>query len=158
VREQLSEEGTFAVVSGWLGVDLSAYDPDEPIGEIRTNAQQGMIKALVEAAPDQNWRFSDLIKTIANTFIVGSVEQIASELARWQTEADIDGINLTYTTTPGSFEDFVDGVVPILQERGLAQREYAPGTLREKLIGGGPRVNERHPAAEHRRSTPALSA
>jgi FMN-dependent oxidoreductase (nitrilotriacetate monooxygenase family) len=158
VREQLSEEGTFAVVSGWLGVDLSAYDPDEPIGEIRTNAQQGMIKALVEAAPDQCWRFSDLIKTIANTFIVGSMEQIADELARWQTEADIDGINLTYTTTPGSFEDFVDGVVPILQERGLAQREYAPGTLREKLIGSGPRVNERHPAAEHRRSTPALSA
>jgi len=157
VREQLSEEGTLAVVSGWLGVDLSAYDPDEPIGEIRTNAQQGMIKALVEAAPDQTWRFGDLIKTIANTFIVGSVEQIADELARWQTEADIDGINLTYTTTPGSFEDFVDGVVPILQERGLAQREYAPGTLREKLIGGGPQVNERHPAAEHRRSAPALT-
>jgi long-chain alkane monooxygenase len=157
VRERISDEGTFAVVSGWLGLDLAAFDPDEPIGQIKTNAQQGMIRALAEAAPDQTWRFKDLVKTIANTFHVGSVEQIADELERWQREADIDGINLTYTTTPASFEDFVDGVVPILQERGIVQREYAPGSFREKLTGEGPRINERHPAAAHRRRRPALT-
>lgn len=117
-----------------------------------------MLRALIEAAPDQTWRFGDLIKTIANTFVVGSVEQIADQLERWQREADVDGINLTYTTTPGSFTDFVDGVVPILQDRGLAQRDYAPGTLREKLTGDGARINVRHTAASHRRATPVLSA
>jgi len=158
VLERLSDEGTYAVVSGWLGADLGSYDPDEPIGEIQTNAQQGMIKALIEAAPDKTWRFGDLIKTIATNWIVGTGEQIADELERWHTEAGIDGINLTYTTTPGSFVDFIDGVVPILQERGLVQTEYAPGTLREKLTGGGPRINDRHPAASYRRpsAVPAL--
>ena len=41
----------------------------------------------------------------------------------------------------------------MLQERGLPQREYAPGTLREKLSDGaaGPRLNERHPGAGFRR-------
>jgi alkanesulfonate monooxygenase SsuD/methylene tetrahydromethanopterin reductase-like flavin-dependent oxidoreductase (luciferase family) len=29
--------------------------------------------------------------------------------------------------------DVLDGIVPELQRRGLAQTEYAPGTLREKL-------------------------
>jgi long-chain alkane monooxygenase len=157
VLEQMSDEGTFAVVSGWLGLDLAAFDPDEPIGKIETNAQQGMLKALVEAAPDKQWRFKDLIRTIATDFRTGSVEQIADELERWHTEGDIDGINLTYTTTPGSFEEFVDGVVPILQERGIAQREYAPGTFREKLTGGGPRINERHPAAAYASARRALS-
>jgi alkanesulfonate monooxygenase SsuD/methylene tetrahydromethanopterin reductase-like flavin-dependent oxidoreductase (luciferase family) len=152
VLERLSDEGTYAVVSGWLGADLGAYDPNEPIGEIKTNAQQGMIKALIEAAPDKTWRFGDLIKTIATNWIVGTGEQIADELQRWQAEADIDGINLTYTTTPGSFVDFIDGVVPILQQRGVVQTEYTPGTLRETLTGAGPRLNERHPAAAYRRS------
>ena len=31
------------------------------------------------------------------------------------------------------FEEFGRLVVPELQKRGLVQKEYAPGTLREKL-------------------------
>jgi FMN-dependent oxidoreductase (nitrilotriacetate monooxygenase family) len=153
VLEQLSEEGTFAVVSGWLGLDLGAYDPDQPIGELKTNATQGIVRALVESAPDETWRFGDLVKVIANTRLVGTPEQIADQLQTWQEEGDIDGVNLTYTTTPGSFVDFVDGVVPVLQARGLAQREYREGTLREKLFDGaaGPRIADRHPAARFRR-------
>jgi hypothetical protein len=62
-----------------------------------------------------------------------------------------------YHTTPGSFEDFIDGVTPVLQARGLQQREYAPGTLREKLSDGnsGPRLNDRHPAARFRHASEA---
>jgi hypothetical protein len=33
-------------------------------------------------------------------------------------------------------EDFVDLVVPILQERGVYKADYRPGTLREKLFAG----------------------
>jgi long-chain alkane monooxygenase len=151
IKEWWSDEGTFAVVSGWLGADLGAFDPDEPIGDLKTNATQGMIKALVEAAPDRTWRFGDLITQMASNFIVGAAEQVADQLEQWHTEGGIDGVNLTYATTPGSFEDFIDGVVPVLQERGIVQREYAEGTFREKLTGDGPRLNDRHPGAAHRR-------
>jgi hypothetical protein len=156
----MSEEGTFAVVSGWLGVDLSAHDPDQPIGELQTNAAQGMIKALVEAAPDKTWRFGDFVKVIANTRLVGTPEQIADELQRWQDDGDIDGINLTYTTTPGTYEDFIDGVVPVLQQRGVVQREYREGTLREKLFDGevGPLLVERHPGSAYRRRNAVVEA
>jgi hypothetical protein len=40
--------------------------------------------------------------------------------------------------------------VPELRRRGRYKREYAPGTLREKLLGGGPRLAAPHPAASHR--------
>jgi FMN-dependent oxidoreductase (nitrilotriacetate monooxygenase family) len=162
VLEFMDEEATFTVVSGWLGVDLGAHDPDQPIGNLRTNAAQGMIRALAESAPDETWRFGDFVKLLANTRIVGTPEQIADELARWHTDGDVDGINLTYTTTPGSYVDFVDGVVPVLQDRGIVQREYREGTLREKLFDGssGPRLGDRHPAAGYRtpRWTPGADA
>ncbi|MEV4421362.1 LLM class flavin-dependent oxidoreductase [Patulibacter sp. NPDC049589] len=153
VQEHLSDEGTFAVVSGWLGADLGAVDPEAPVGDLRTNAQEGLIRSLAESAPDHTWRFKDVVRSIANQRIVGTAEQVADELQAWHEEGGIDGVNLTYTTTPGSFEDFVDGVVPVLQDRGIVQREYREGTFREKLFDGasGPRLGDRHPGAAHRR-------
>jgi long-chain alkane monooxygenase len=42
-------------------------------------------------------------------------------------------------------------VIPELQRRGLAQDEYAKGTLRERLFAGrSARLSERHPAAKFR--------
>ncbi|MDF2825595.1 MAG: Alkane monooxygenase, partial [Mycobacterium sp.] len=55
-----------------------------------------------------------------------------------------------YITTPGSFAEFIDHVIPELQKRGLAQTEYQPGTLRDKIFGAGPEVPGRHPARRWR--------
>ena len=62
----------------------------------------------------------------------------------------MDGINVINWVIPGSFEEFADKVLPVLRERGLAQSEYSAGTLREKLFGDGPLLNDRHPAAAYR--------
>ena len=85
-----------------------------------------------------------------NGRIVGTPEQIADRLEAWQ-DAGIDGVNVAYQTTPGSFVDFIDHVMPVLRERGLAQRDYAPGTLRERLFPGRPAfLAGNHPAARFR--------
>jgi hypothetical protein len=53
--------------------------------------------------------------------------------------------------TPEGLEDFVDLVVPILQERGVYKRDYSEGTLREKLFGPGrSRLAGSHAAASYR--------
>ncbi|AFP37485.1 Coenzyme F420-dependent N5,N10-methylene tetrahydromethanopterin reductase-like flavin-dependent oxidoreductase [Mycolicibacterium smegmatis MC2 155] len=65
-------------------------------------------------------------------------------------ETDVDGFNLAYAITPGSFADFVDHVVPVLTARGAYQAEYTPGTLRHKLIGQGDRLAEEHRGASYR--------
>ena len=53
--------------------------------------------------------------------------------------------------TPEGLGDFVELVVPILQERGVYKHDYRPGTLREKLFAGSPLLPPSHPAAAHRR-------
>jgi long-chain alkane monooxygenase len=84
------------------------------------------------------------------TRIVGTPETIADALAEWQA-AGMDGVNVVYQTTPGSFAEFIDEVIPVLQKRGLAQTDYAPGTLRQRLFPGRPAtLNDRHPAARYR--------
>ncbi len=151
VDERLSAEGIAAHISGGLGVDLGRYELDAPIGELYSNGVQGFLKGLIEAAPDRTWTFGDLLRWNLDTRIVGAPEQVADALQDW-VDAGVDGINLTYTTSPGSFEQFVDHVVPLLQQRGLVQREYREGTLREKLTDGRsePRLDEHHPAAKRR--------
>ena len=86
-----------------------------------------------------------------NPAIVGSAEEVAEDLISWVDETDIDGFNLSRIVTPEGLEDFVDLVVPILQERGVYKRDYRPGTLREKLFAASPLLPPSHPAAAYRR-------
>ena len=44
----------------------------------------------------------------------------------WVEETGIDGFNLSRVVTPEGLEDFVDLVVPILQERGIYKTSHAP--------------------------------
>jgi alkanesulfonate monooxygenase SsuD/methylene tetrahydromethanopterin reductase-like flavin-dependent oxidoreductase (luciferase family) len=79
--------------------------------------------------------FGDLARRqMSGQWMTGTPEQLADRFERLA-EYGADGFNLIYTTTPGTFVDFIDGVVPVLQERGMMQTEYAPGTFREKLFG-----------------------
>jgi hypothetical protein len=86
---------------------------------------------------------------LAGQFLTGAPEQIADALQEWH-DAGVDGFNLVYSVTPGTFVDFIDGVVPVLQARGLMQREYTPGPLRQKIFGE-PRLPDSHPATAYRR-------
>jgi len=153
IDEFASDVGYAAHMSGSLGIDLSDIDVERPLGEIETNGMQGIVKGLIESAPDKSWTFGEFARFVSDLRVVGTPEQIADELQVWR-DAGVNGINVMYHTTPGSFEEFIDGVMPVLQDRGLAQREYGPGTLREKLSDGrsGPRLNSRHPADEPRRT------
>ncbi|MGV1049787.1 MAG: LLM class flavin-dependent oxidoreductase [Solirubrobacterales bacterium] len=150
--ERASDEGYAAHMAGNIGLDLSDIDLEAPINELPERyAGQSMMKGLIEAAPDKAWTFADLVRWVSTIRVVGAPEQIADHLQELA-DAGVGGINLMYYTTPGSFEEFIDGVTPVLQERGLQQREYRPGTLREKLSDGadGPRISARHPASGYR--------
>jgi len=80
---------------------------------------------------------------------VGAPEEIADEMARRSEALDLDGFNLVRTHSPESFEDFVDLVVPLLQERGLFKADYSDGTLRRKLFGHD-RLPQTHAGAAFR--------
>jgi hypothetical protein len=52
--------------------------------------------------------------------------------------------------TPESYEDFIDIVIPELQERGLYKTAYEEGSLRHRIFGQGDRLSVRHTAADYR--------
>lgn len=79
--------------------------------------------------------------------------QVAKELERWAEEADLDGFNLAYVTTPGTFEDVVYLLLPELRRRGIYApargEDEAPLTAREKVYGHS-NVRDDHTASKYR--------
>jgi alkanesulfonate monooxygenase SsuD/methylene tetrahydromethanopterin reductase-like flavin-dependent oxidoreductase (luciferase family) len=148
-------EGALVFMSGWMGVDLSKYGLDEPIGNVDSNAILSAVAAFQSADPDgREWAVRDIaewgeIGGMGPRF-VGSGVSVADTLQEWVEETDVDGFNLAYAITPGSFADFITHVVPVLTERGAYQSEYAPGTLRNKLLGRGDRLPDEHRGATYR--------
>lgn len=159
--EQCSYDGGMALLSGWSGVDFGQFEPDQPIEYIETNAFRTMLHSFTEGDPNRKWTMRDVARFVgiggAGPVLVGTPESIADQFEDW-IDAGVDGFNLAYTTTPGSFVEFVDGVVPILQKRGRMQKEYRSGTLREKLFGKGAKLQSPHPAALDRRKVDGTSS
>jgi FMN-dependent oxidoreductase (nitrilotriacetate monooxygenase family) len=154
-----SEEGALVFMSGWMGVDLSQYALDEPIGNVKSNAIQSTVANFQAANHDgSEWTVGDIARAGAigglGPFIVGSGVEIADQLEDWAAETDVDGFNLAYAITPGTFEDVVTWVVPELQKRGVYPTEYAEGSLRQKLHGRGDRLPDEHRGAGYRVAAP----
>jgi FMN-dependent oxidoreductase (nitrilotriacetate monooxygenase family) len=154
-----SEEGALVFMSGWMGVDLSEFDLDEPIGNVKSNAIQSAVANFQAANHDgSEWTVGDIARAGAigglGPFIVGSGVEIADQLEEWAAETDVDGFNLAYAITPGTFEDVVTWVVPELQKRGVYPTEYTEGTLRQKLHGRGDRLPDEHHGANFRVGVP----
>ncbi|HYZ20847.1 MAG TPA: LLM class flavin-dependent oxidoreductase [Rhodopila sp.] len=154
----VSEEGALALMSGWTGLDFGAMDPDQVVRfDDRANAQTSALEAFTTADPNRTWTVREIARHAAiggrGPVVIGSAEEVAGELQSWVEDTDVDGFNLAYALTPGTFADMADLVVPILQERGAFKRDYAPGTLREKFFGPGQaRLPASHPAAQVRRA------
>jgi FMN-dependent oxidoreductase (nitrilotriacetate monooxygenase family) len=145
-RSYASREAGLAHFSASTGIDYARYDLDAPIDYGRTNA----IESATRTAEQHGWtrrRLLDLF-VLGGRYppIVGDAAQVADELASWIEDTGIDGFNLARTVVPESYEDFIDLVVPELQDRGLYKTAYAEGTLRHKLFGQGGRLPDRHAA------------
>lgn len=150
LSETLSVEAGLAHMSGHLGADLGDVDLTQPIAAFDFNGVLGFLKTFADQTPDKTLTFGDLARRqMSGQWLVGSAEQVADRLEAFAASG-IDGFNLVYATTPGTFVDFIEGVAPILKQRGLMQTEYADGPLREKIFGS-PRLSARHPGARFRR-------
>ena len=139
-------------MSGWMGVDLSQYDLDEPIGNVKSNAIQSAVAnfQVGRTRTASEWTVRDIgaarrdrrPRPVHRRL---AAREIADQLQEWVEETDVDGFNLAYAITPGTFEDVVEFVIPELRNRGAYPEEYAPGSLRNKLHGAGDRLPSRAP-------------
>lgn len=157
IREWADPITDLMEISGIAGVDLSGVDPDEQLSvEELARSAPGFKGALGMAniRPDEKTiSMHELASRTQAAPIVGTPEFIADELEKWQ-DAGADGINIADYQFHEGYVDFVDHVIPVLQERGLAQREYADGSFRNQVFGRGDRLPSTHPAAKHRGAYP----
>ncbi|MDO8382152.1 MULTISPECIES: LLM class flavin-dependent oxidoreductase [Microbacterium] len=157
-----NHEGALVFMSGWMGIDLSQYELDEPVGNVKSNAIQSVIANYQESAENgETFTVRDIARISAigglGPTLVGSGTEIADQLQEWVAETDVDGFNLAYAITPGTFEDIVTYVIPELRARGAYPTSYVEGTLRHKLHGNGDRLPSEHKGAGYRVGALAIS-
>ncbi|PLR31447.1 5,10-methylene tetrahydromethanopterin reductase [Chimaeribacter californicus] len=156
-QQYISQDAALALFSAWTGVDWSAFDLDRPLEYIETEACRSALASLTRIDSGRQWTLREAADTIGigglHPTLVGGPQAIADQLEQFAEEAGVDGFNIGYAISPGSFEDFVRYVVPVLKARGrMAERPAHPLTLRERLFGAGQRhLPADHPASHFRR-------
>ncbi|WP_406363852.1 NtaA/DmoA family FMN-dependent monooxygenase [Streptomyces sp. NBC_01579] len=146
-RQQISPQNAILALEQVWGRDLSSYDPDGPLPEIDPDPDSGLVQGRVRIgdplAVAARWRAlseakglsirQTVIETTGRQSFIGGPETVASELVEFVSTDAADGFILVPHLTPGGLDDFVDRVVPLLQERGAFRSEYTGSTLRSHL-------------------------
>lgn len=124
-----------------LGVDLSRYDVDGPLPQLppveEINGNKSRFELIRNMAEREHLTIRQLIGRVitgrGHWEILGTPEQIADQLQEWFENGAADGFNVMPPVFPESLNEFVELVIPILQERGIFRKEYEGSTLREHL-------------------------
>jgi FMN-dependent oxidoreductase (nitrilotriacetate monooxygenase family) len=128
-----------------LGHDASKFDPDGPLPEIpESNASKSGRERAINLARRENLTVRQLAQRLggySGLAMVGTPKTIADQMEEWLETEGSDGFTLMFPYLPGGLDDFVERVIPELQQRGRFRREYEGKTLRENL--GLPRPTNR---------------
>ncbi|MFB8037716.1 NtaA/DmoA family FMN-dependent monooxygenase [Streptomyces sp. NPDC056004] len=144
---QVSPQNALLALEQIWGRDLSAYDPDGPLPDIDPDPGSSLVQGRVGPgdvlAVAARWRAlskekglsirQTVIETTGRQSFIGSPRTVAEQLTEFVAADAADGFILVPHLTPGGLDDFVDRVVPLLQERGVFRSEYTGPTLRSHL-------------------------
>ncbi|QKW49169.1 NtaA/DmoA family FMN-dependent monooxygenase [Streptomyces buecherae] len=146
-HQQISPQTALLTLEQIWGVDLSRYDPDGPLPDIEPDydaqLSQGRVRHADPRAVVASWRAlaeekglsirQTVIEATGRQSFIGTPAAVAEEMDTFvQTDA-ADGFILVPHLTPGGLDDFVEQVVPLLQERGSFRTRYTGSTLRAHL-------------------------
>ncbi|MGW0811013.1 NtaA/DmoA family FMN-dependent monooxygenase [Nonomuraea sp. NPDC002799] len=146
-RQQVGPQTALAFLEQVWGRDMSAYDPEGPLPEAEPDLSEGVSQGRVpikdRAAVAAKWRalaeekglsIRDLvIEVTGRQTFVGTPESVARQIDEHVQADAADGFILVPHLTPGGLDEFVDRVVPVLQERGVFRTDYTGVTLRDHL-------------------------
>ena len=131
-------ESAIAALSIALGVDASKFDQDGPLpNDIpETEAGQSSRERAIKAAKDDNLTVRELAQRLgghSSLCLMGTPGEVADEMEEWLMTRGSDGFTIQFPYVPEGLDDFVDRLVPVLQDRGLFRTEYEGKTLRENM-------------------------
>ena len=144
--QQVSGPTAIAMLEQVWGRELSDHDPDGPLpdfdpvesditqGRVRHGDPVAVARRYRERASAQNLSIRELVIAVTSRQqFVGTPSRIADEIDTYIQADACDGFILVPHLTPHGLDEFVDRVVPLLQERGAFRTEYAGETLRDHL-------------------------
>ncbi|MEO6123225.1 MAG: NtaA/DmoA family FMN-dependent monooxygenase [Ilumatobacteraceae bacterium] len=149
-RQQVSPQGAIAFLEQVWGRDLSAYDPDGPLPDVDPDFEggaaitQGRVRHDDSQTVADKWRrIADekrlsirelIIEVTTRSTFVGSPKEVAAKIDQYVQDDAADGYILVPHITPHGLDEFVDRVVPELQDRGVFRTDYEGPTLRDHLL------------------------
>ncbi|MEV8512202.1 NtaA/DmoA family FMN-dependent monooxygenase [Dactylosporangium sp. NPDC051484] len=148
-RQQVSPQTAILLLEQLWNKDLSDFDPEGPLPAFDPVLDaDSIIKGRTRLFDDplataNEWRalaqekglgIRDLIIEVTGrqTFI-GTPASVAATIDDSVQQGAADGFILVPHIVPGGLDEFVDTVVPLLQERGVLRTEYTTTTLRGHL-------------------------
>ena len=129
-----------------VGLPVDALELDKPFPvhllgpEEEFSGSIGFRRSLVGLAVKENLTVRELLMRYGGGHhqIIGTPEQVASQMEEWMAAGAADGFNLMIDMLPSGVHDAVTMLVPELQRRGLFHDEYEHSTLRANLGLGAP--------------------
>lgn len=147
--QQVSPKNAIVFLEQVWNQDLSSYDPDGPLPEIDPEVSSPAIAQGRASRVDnrletaRTWREIAkreklsirqlIIKVTARQHFVGTPETVARQINNYVQENAADGFVFAPHLTPTGFDEFVDKVIPYLQEWGVYRKDYQTQTLRGNL-------------------------
>lgn len=164
-----SEEGGLAQWCASSGIDVSNLDPDYLLTE-KDLPYAHWQKLQQSSAYNLQYSGSDVppltVRNLGKLVAIGgtgampkgSPSQVADILEEWVNVADVDGFNLAYVVSPGSFEDIAELLAPELRRRGLLEEPRGEHdealTYRERIYGKGQKgLRSDHPGFKYKYDT-----
>ena len=138
VAELVSAEKAIAFLGRYFDHhDFSQYHLHEPfpeLGDIGRNSFQSVTDRIKRYAKEEKLTLYEVAirEATPKGAFVGTAEDVADEVIKWIEAGAADGF-MILADVPHALEDFVEQVIPILQQRGHYKTKYETDTLREHL-------------------------
>ena len=126
-----------STLSAHANLDLSTLDLDAPVDRLEGTGTQSLSRLAGRIARDEGLTLRQVGQRYGRGVLVpqlcGTGSEVADQLVELLDPSGIDGFVISPALLPGSFEAFVDHVVPELQRRGRYRTAYTAATLRGHL-------------------------
>ncbi|HZR53452.1 MAG TPA: NtaA/DmoA family FMN-dependent monooxygenase [Streptosporangiaceae bacterium] len=135
-----SSEFRWRNLANLAGLDYTTIDPDAPfppglLDEAPKTSFGASIYTMAAEHPSATFRevAQQLSALPGGLDFTGTPEGLAELIRGWWEAGASDGFTIMPNVLPGQLAAFVDHVVPILRQHGIARTEYAGATLRDHV-------------------------
>jgi len=139
LKELVLPAAALSFMSASMNHDLAQYPLHQTVPDIaaQLTGSKGRFEVVLKKARDERWTMAQLAIWYAQSLgfysPVGTASEVADELKKWCDEKGADGFVVLPAIMPTGADDFLEQVVPALQDRGAFRTQYPGATLRDTL-------------------------